>query len=320
MKSFFLFVLCSLILFQSSAQVQELEVFRKKLAFFIRYDQGKTDSITRTEASTARLRKELEESFLQFATHRQSCNLENLKANSKGRNGSSYYFDTYSYSMSELYRDYGIRSKTNNTNYMIGFYGLYDYSRPDFAALFIQPFKVSSQSYLVYSYSLNGQGLYFIKDSATNQIVYKGQSLSSSAAIHVFKQIDQRHCIIVEDLGDLGRRALVLQKTNAGLKAVPAFKGNEIDQAANNFKKKVYKEKRMYMWLASNRGLSVGYGTKYVTIGFDESRKAIFYRKYVNESKGEIKLVEAIWDGNKFEMDDCYLGDYLDDSPVPMPR
>ncbi|HCY89682.1 MAG TPA: hypothetical protein DHV17_05425, partial [Chitinophagaceae bacterium] len=68
MKSFFLFVLCSLILFQSSAQVQELEVFRKKQAFFIRYDQGKTDSIPRTEANTARLRKELEESFLQFAT------------------------------------------------------------------------------------------------------------------------------------------------------------------------------------------------------------------------------------------------------------
>lgn len=319
MKKSALSILLNFFLFHSFAQVQELETFRKKLTFFVRYDQGKTDSIPKTEANSARLRKELEESFLQFATHRQSNNLDNLKANSKGRSGSSYYFDVYSYSMSELRRDYSIRSKTNNTNYSIGFYGLYDYGLSNFVAMYIQPFSIKEERFIIYSYSLNGTGLYFIKDSSMNKIIYRGQSATSSAPIHVFKEIDGRHYIVVEDLGDNGRRALVLEKLASGLKAVPSFKGKGFDQGTRNFKQKLFKDKRMYLWLASNRGLSTNYGTRYVVIEFDEKRKMIFYRKYLDESKGDIKLIESSWNGNLFEIDDCYLGEYLDDSPMPMP-
>ena len=75
----------------------------------------------------------------------------------------------------------------------------------------------------------------------------------------------------------------------------------------------------MYMWIASNRNITTSYGPRGLTLDYDEKRKVLFYTILINGSESDTRIIEANWKGNMFDMDDYYLGEHINDSPVPMP-
>lgn len=302
----------------SAAQVDELQNFRKKVAAFIPYDRGKVDSLPREASRTEKFRKELDELFLLFVEHKHTNNLDSLKSKCKVKKGNSFYFDNHGYSFNERYRDITLRRAPNNIDYHIGFYGIYDYRLPNFAGMYIQPFRVKGRQYIVYSYSLNGKGYYFIKDSASNKVMYKGDCITSELPIRAFRMIDERHFLVVEDMGDWGQRAMVLVKTAKGLEPIQAFRGKAFAEGSTEFRQKVFAEKRRYLWLASNRTLNTQYGSGKISLGLDEKESILFYQRVKSKTDKEMIRVEAKWKKNLFEVDDYYLGEHLDDSPVPM--
>ena len=312
-------LLFSFVVAPAYSQVQELETFRKKIRFFITYDKGKSDSIPKTEANTLKLRQGLEESFKQFILQNKTESLESLKGQSRIKSGNSYTFDQASYSLSESYRDYTIRTRKNNINYGIGLSGLYNYNQPNFVQLFIQPFATAQNLYSVYSFDLNGEGFYYIKDSATNKICYRGESKTSQAPIHKLRVLDDKHILIVENMGDLGQRAIVLETSPTQWKPIEAFAGKAIDEKSGNLRQMQYKPRRLYMRLAANRSILINYGSRYLTLDFDEQKKVLFYKQFVNESKGDIRVIESPWKGRLFVVDDYYLGEHLSDADLPMP-
>lgn len=303
----------------SFAQVNELENFRKKFATFVLYDQGKIDSLPKEESRTARLRKELEDLFILFVRNKETHNLESLKAQSKIRTGGTFYFDKQGYHLSERYRDLTRRNEPDQRDYYIGFYGLYDYKLPNFAGMYIQPFLVGNQKFIVYSYSMNKEGQYFIKDSASNEVLYQGRCLTSEPPIVRFRKIDNEHVLLVENMDVWGQRAIVLKKSGKSWSSIQAFTGKAFAEGTTEFKQKTLKNKRQYMWLASTRSLNTHYGSRYLTLDFDEKTKQLVYSHVKGFSDFSLIQVTAAWKNHVFDMDDYFLGEHIDDSPVPMP-
>ncbi|MET0393170.1 MAG: hypothetical protein ABW019_08500 [Chitinophagaceae bacterium] len=302
----------------SFSQVAELETFRTNITRWIWYDQGKIDSIPRTDANTARLKKAAEASFLRFVLHPDSKSLDSLKAHAK-QGGGSYYFDQYSYFFHEGRRILAQRTPENNTNYSITLYGLYDYDLPNFISISIQPFTAGGNNYVVYYYNTRLQGTYYIRDVKKNTIVYTGTGMTRTAPIQTFHKIDTSHVLLIEDLGDKGQRAFVLNTEKAGWRLIDAFKGKAFPDNATDFAKKTATGKRRNLWLAANESLIANYGSRYLTIAFDESTKTLSYLQLTDRSGNNTKKIEAKWQNNQFLIDDYYLGEHLNDQPMPMP-
>lgn len=298
----------------SFSQVNELEAFRKKLTLFIYYDLGKVDSIPKTALNTVKLKKEAQDAFIRFILNKDSKNLDNLKQQAKS-GGGSYWFNQYSYYFNNQRRIPTVKSLDNNVNYNISFYGLYDYQLSNFVSMYMQPYTVDGKEYVVYYYSTNGEGTYYVKDLSSNKIVYKGAALTSNAPIHRLNKIDDKHLLIVEDMGDNGLRAIVLESDIQNWTSVKGFKGNAFTENTKDFSKKVFTDKRAYLRLASNRTIATHYGSRYLNIAFDENSKTISYK----QNSATPKSIEATWKNNQFAIDDYYLGEHLSDKPVPMP-
>ena len=312
LSPFILFVFCT----HSFAQVEELENFREKLSLFVDYDKGLVDSIPRSDANTTRLKNAARESFRLFVLHKDSKNLDSLKALARNEGG-SYNFDNYSYLFNELRRVPTIRSLDGTTDYGIVFYGLYDYGMPYFITVYIQPFTVAGEKYVIYYYSTNQKGTYCIKDVLKNKIVYTGAAVTHEAPVQKLYRIDSRHLLLVENMADKGQRALVLNAEKADWHQVEVFKGNSFPDNATDFSKKALKDKRAYLWVASNKMFATEYGTRYLTITFDETSKILSYTQFL--AGNATKKIEAKWQNNQFIIDDYYLGEYLNDDPIPMP-
>lgn len=318
MKSYIIVIILLLSKMYCYAQVNELENFRTILTQFVHYDRGKKDTITK--ATTTNYKLMLDSTFIQFIVHPQSNNLDNLKKSST-HNKSSYWFKNYSYFFSDLRRSYAIKSLENNVNYHITFYGLYDYGLPNFVSFYIQPFTVQQKEYVVYYYKLNGTGTYFIKDAATNLIVYKGSAVTSNAAILNIQLINKQHLLIIEQMDDNGQRALVVEAKKNSWLQLAAFKGNGFKEGTMDYTIKTNIGKRLYLHVASNRTIqSMGYSNiKNYDVVFNDTTQTIFYHQYNKTATNKLLKIAATWKNKSFTIDDYYLGEHIDDKPLPYP-
>lgn len=313
----FVFVLITLSTF---AQVNELEKFRKEITLFVNYDNGKIDSLPKSIETSQRLRKNYETAFLAFIKNKDSKNLDNLKKNSID-NKTSNIIGNNNYFFSSLRKDPTLKSLENNVNYHISLYALYDYKLSNFVSFYIQPFMVGSTEYVVYYCKLNGKGTYYIKDINRNRIVFQSEGQTSNAVIKKFTAIDDYHLLIVEDMGDSGERALVINTKTDQWKAINAFIGQAFINNATDYTRKTAIQNRTYLQFAESKTIINMYGAAFLKkyeIGFNETTKTISYKKY-NKKDSDMVEVKAKWDNTLFNIDDYYIGEDLDNREMPMP-
>lgn len=304
----------------SFSQVTELQNFRKAMTLFVQYDQGKIDSIPKSDSNTKRLNRNYERAFLDFVLHKNSNTLDTIKKYSID-NKTSHIIGNNNYFLSKLPRNILNRSEENNINFHVSFYGLYDYQMSNFVSFYIQPFSVHSNNYVVYYVKLNGKGTYHIKEVISNEIVFSSLAQTSNAAIKQIYQIDKNHLLIIEDMGDHGERALVVNNQNKIWKTVLGFSGNAFVNDPQDYTKKAAVSARTYLRFATSHTMQTLYGESFLKkyeISFDEKSKTISYKKH-QQKESETKVISANWDGKQFRIDDYYLGSDLDDRPLPMP-
>ncbi len=301
----------------SFSQVNELENFRNELTFFLNYDNGKVDSINKSEENTVKFKSNMEDAFLQFVLHKESNNLDNLKKLGKTDGKNNYWFVNRTYSFNNLRREMMVKSLENNVDYYIGFSGLYDYQLSNFVSFYIQPFTINKVEYAVYYYKLNGAGKYFIKQIKNNKLVFLSEGYTSNAPIISLNELDKNHILVIEDMGDNGQRALVLKTDQKSWEPVEAFKGKLINSKDPKLDK-TYLEKRTYLLLVSTRTINshLSYGAlKVIGIKFDPELNTISYKTDQNNSTSNF----AKWENSMFVIDDYYLGEHLMDEPLPFP-
>lgn len=321
MKFKSLFIAILLINFYSFGQVQELEKFRKEIEFFINYDQGKINSSPKSEANTKQFKQNVEDSFLEFATHKDSRNLDNLKSNSID-NKTTNVIGNHNYFFETLRIDPYKKSFENNVYYQIVLYPIYDYELSNFVSFYIQPFTVREKQYIVYYYKMNGEGTYLIKDISTNKIVFKSQALTSNVPILKFDSIDDHHFLLVEDMGDHGQRALVVSADNNQWKAINVFKGKSFKSNSVEFDLKNNSILRKYLRFASSNNIKNNYSLnffKQYEITFEPKTQVISYKRY-NKVLSDVKKIESKWENNSFIIDDYYLGEDVNDRSMPIPQ
>lgn len=310
-----------LICLKSFGQVKELENFRKEITTFVNYDNGKIDSLPKSPETSEQLIKNYENAFLDFIKNKNSKNLDNLKKNSID-NKTSHIIGNRNYFFHSLRKDPFNKSLENNVNYhQITFYGLYDYKLSNFVSFYIQPFLIDNSDYVVYYYTLNGKGTYYIKNVKSNKIMFESQGLTSYAPIKKIKKIDKNHILIVEDLGDNGERALVINTELKKWKAIEAFYGKAFFDNSTDYTKTTEIQKRVYFNFTATRTINAIYGRGFLKkyeIDFDENTKTISYKK-PNKKDNEIKVIEAKWKNNLFNIDDYYIGQDVHDKDLPMP-
>ncbi len=321
MKNSILIIGFLLLHLSSFAQVNELEKIRKELTLFVSYDNDKVDSLPKSAATTLRLKHNLENAFLAFVLHKDSKDLEGLKKNSID-NKTDYIIGNHNYFFGNQRRNVFLKTLDNNVNYCITFYGVYDYQLSNFVSIYIQPFTVGAKEYIVYYYKLNGAGVYYIKDAATNSIVFKSEAFTSNAAILQFHQIDGKHLLLVEDMGYKGQRAIVVNSEPATWQAIHAFNGTSFPENATDYTQKMGKGKHTYFRFAESKTVISLYGPGFLKkyeIQFDEGSKMISYKRY-NKNESGIKTIQAKWENNMFNIDDYYIGQDLEDKDLPIPR
>lgn len=300
------------------AQVKELENLRSSIFRFTQYDNGKTDSIPKSKENTERLKKELERAWMAFIMHKDSKNLDALKRDGIN-NRSSYTIGDHTYFLSELLLDLTNRKPENNRYYSIGFYGIYDYGLPNFVYTYIQPFTIYGKELVVYYFKLNGAGTYYIKEVESNKIIFKSEALTSNAPIMAFQAIDSKHCLMIEDMGNDGKRALVIDNASSMWKPIKAFKGKSFNQPLGDYTKKSDVGSRYYLRFAENKHIVSGYGESFLKkyeLHFEEATKTVSYKHFPKNNEEEV-TVKSIWQNNSFTIDDYYIGEHLNDQPIP---
>jgi hypothetical protein len=303
------------------SQAKELEVLRSAIYRYTQYDKGKIDSIPKNKANDNRLKSDLDRSWMDFVLHKDSKNLDVLKKSGVD-NRTSYIIGNHNYFFHERRKDPAIRTLENNVNfYSIGFYGIYDYDRPNFVYVYMQPFVFQGRELVVYHFSLKGQEEYLIKDLATNKIVFQNKAMNSGAPIVSLQSIDKNHCLIVEALENHGQRAFVLETQKPEWKILPAFQGKAFRNSLGDYKDKVDAGPRKQLRFAVNHNITSIYGDNFLKsyqIKFDSATQTISYKQYRKEEK-DAPVIEAKWKNNTFVMDDYYIGEHLNDEPMPFP-
>jgi hypothetical protein len=174
---------------------------------------------------------------------------------------------------------------------------------------------------VIYYFKLNGSGNYFIKDIATNKIIFKSPALTSNAPVVSLQTIDDKYYLLVEEMENNGQRALVIENNNGVWQHVKAFKGKSFQNELGPYAEKTSKGMRNYLRFAENKNMVSIYGSgffKKYEIQFDEKNKTISYKQYgINET--ETREVKSVWKNNCFEIDDYYIGEHLNDGPMPFP-
>ncbi|MBK6640799.1 MAG: hypothetical protein IPG39_05930 [Bacteroidetes bacterium] len=228
-----------IILFSSTSkgQVTELETFRKTLTHFVFYDRNQIDSLPKTDALTKSLTEKVKDDFRKFVLHPESKSIDNLKSQAKTNKG-SYWFNNYSYFFHSLKYYFGLNpDSTLNLPVVesISFYGLYNYSHPDFISLYIERCESGNLNFAIYSYVINNTTLYFIKDIGKNKIVFERQIQTNGVPISGLYRIDANHVLLVEDdLNQSGQSALVVATQKDIWEPLNAFKGMAYLTDSNN--------------------------------------------------------------------------------------
>ena len=320
MKNKILIIGLLLVCLKSFAQVKELETFRKEITAFVNYDNKKIDSLPKSPETSEYLTKNYEGAFLDFIKNKDSKNLNNLKKNSID-NRTSHIIGNNNYFFSSLIKDPLNKSLENNVNYQISFYGLYDYQLSNFVSFYIQPFLVDTSKYLIYYCKLNGKGTYYIKDEENNKIIFQSEGLTSNVPIKKLTKIDKNHILIIEDLGDNGERALVVNTQLKEWRTISAFNGKAFFDNSTDYSKTTEIQKRIYFKFAETKTINSLYSKSFLKkyeIDFDEKTKTISYKRY-NQKESEIKIIAAKWEDNLFKIDDYYIGQDINDEDIPMP-
>jgi hypothetical protein len=306
---------------RSFAQANQLEQLRNSIYRYTQYDMGKIDSIPKNKANDNRLKSELDRAWMDFVLHKDSKNLDALKKSAID-NRTSHIIGNYNYFFHERRKDPAIRTLENNVNfYSIGFYGIYDYDRPNFVYVYIQPFVLGERELVIYHFSLKGSEAYLIKDVKSNKIVFQNKAMNSHAPIVSLQPIDNNHCLIVEALENHGQRAFVLDTRKSIWEMLPVFQGKSFRNLLGDYKDKVDGGSRIYLRFAVNRNITSIYGENFLRtyqINFDSATQTISYKQYRKEEK-DAPVIEAKWKNNKFVIDDYYLGEHLNDEPMPYP-
>ena len=290
-----------LVCLKSLGQVKELEKFRKEITTFVNYDNGKIDSLPISPETSEKLTKNYVNAFLDFIKNKDSKNLDNLKKNSFN-NKTSYIIGNYNYFFNSLKRDYLINSVENNIIYQVTFYGLYDYKLSNFVSFYIQHFLIQTSEYVIYYCKLNGKGTYYIKEVNNNKLVFQNEGQTSNAPIKKITRIDKKHILIIEDMGDNGERALVVNTELKEWKTINAFNGKAFYENSDDFSKTTEIQKRKYFRFAETKTINRLYGKSFLKkyeIDFDEKTKTISYKRY-NQNESEIKVITAKWENNLF--------------------
>jgi len=292
---------------KSFAQIKELDNFREQLTDYINYDQY--TGYTSSEAETSKLN--LDKSFRafvllkDFSFEMKPADFENLKR--KANNNTAGYL----YSFFELGRDYNNKTAINNTDYYIGFFGLKDYNSPNIISVFVQPYKVESENYMIYYYSMNNKGTYFIKRTINNEIVFESTAATARAPVVKFSKIDSKHYLIVEHMGDNGQRAMVIQNEHDKWHSVNAFKGASFNVEALDYSVKKEAGLRKYLWIASNQKITakVKDGPFELSWVFlNQVTKELLYKRY-NSIWTERKAVISKWTNFTYTIDDYFIGE-----------
>ncbi|MBT2620145.1 spondin domain-containing protein [Chryseobacterium sp. ISL-6] len=214
------------------------------------------------------------------------------------------------------------KSLENNVYDQVVLYPIYDYQLSNFVSFYIQPFTISEKQYIIYYYKLNGEGTYYIKDNAKNKIVFESKALTSNAPISKFETIDNTHILLVEDMGDHGQRAFVVSTENNQWKTMNAFKGRSFKLNSVDYDEKSDGSLRKYLRFANNKRIKANYPSRYFKnfeIGFDTKTQTIFYKK-LNNGPEDSKKIESKWENKMFTIDDYYVGENLNDQPMPIPH
>ncbi|MFM7014783.1 MAG: hypothetical protein ACKOX3_00500 [Bacteroidota bacterium] len=316
-KNLYSIVIISILSYQSFGQVKELENFRKEMVTLVNYDNGKPGSLPKSPENTKSLTMNYETAFLDFIMKKESKNLDSLKANSID-NRTSYIIGNNNYFFSNLRKNRYIKSLDNNVNYGITFYGIYDYKLPDFVSIFIQPFILDDSEYVVYYRKLNGKGVYYVKDVKSNLIVFQSEGLTSNAVILKMERIDNKHVLILEDMGDNGERAMVVNTEQKVWKPIDGFNGKSF-LVQSDFTKLSEVKMRKYFWFAETKTINSLYAESFLDkyeINFNAESKTISYLRY-NKITSEEITISAKWNNGCFNIDDYFIGQDVEHDELP---
>lgn len=316
---YFVFLCCCFSFMDAFSQEKELESLRSSIYQFVQYDKGKIDSIPKNKQNDVRLKSALDLALMNFMLHKDSKNLDSLKQKAIN-NKTSFIIGNHNYFFHDLRKNPMIRSLENNVNHSIVFYGIYDYELSNFVSVFIQPCKIENKSLVIYYFKLNGSGNYYIKDIATNKIIFTSSALTSNAPIFALQTIDEKHYLLVEDMENNGQRAMVIENNTGNWKQAKAFKGKTFQNSLGPYTEKKDAGPRYFLRYAENKNIVSIYGSSFLKkyeIQFDEKTKILSYREYRKNEEHVVK--KATWKNNVFVIDDYYIGEHINDEPMPFP-
>lgn len=295
--------------FISFSQIKELDNFREKQTDFINYDKSQGE---KSESYIQKLKSELDNSFRELVLLKNFSSIKDTKEFEELKKRANNNSMNYLYSFFELRRDYNNNTPINNINYYVGFFGLYDYSSPNIVSIYMQPHSIGNENYMFYYYKMNNKGTYVVKNINSNEIVYQGEALTPNAPIVKFDKIDNSHYLIVEDMGDNGQRANVIEVENEKWKSINAFKGKSFDIQSLNYEiKNDAKDSRKYLWVASNIKINAHLKDRPFELSWiylDSNTKNISYKQY-NQIWTDSKKIFSKWNGSIFLIDDYFIGE-----------
>jgi len=127
--------------------------------------------------------------------------------------------------------------------------------------------------------------------------------------------------LLIEEMEKHRQKAFVIENTKGIWKPMKAYKGNAFQNQLGDYKNKKDLGVRSFLRFAENKNIASIYGSGFLKkyeIEFDEANKTVSYKKY-RKDENEIPVIKAVWQNNCFMIDDYYLGEDLNDEPMPFP-
>lgn len=294
------------------AQSKELESFRAEVVAYMQFDR--TNAASANDSLMIARKNMLRERFHDFAMHPANVDLEALKSQAKNSKN-TYWYDQWSYTFSSFKMYFGDTAKSQSPVHSIVFYGVYDYQTSNFVHLSFRQINVGKRSYVVHSYSLNGEAYYIIRDFAGKKLLYASTYPASGFPVYGIYPLDKKHVLMIEESAIEGQRVSVFDVSGDKWIKQHVFEGKTLSP---DNPKTLQPESalRNCMQMRSNKTIASHQSMNYLRqygITFDPATGMLFHK----DAGG--KLVQSKWVSGKFVIDDYYLGNLLPDEEMPMP-
>lgn len=262
------------------AQDSEYTRFADEVKFYNLFVRGKIDTVKSDAASHEKYRARLDDVFRAFVLHPESQRFTRFI---QARDQPS------------------LRFINGNNMFEIEIDSLHSGDRP----------------WLVYGYSFAEKKNYMVKDPATNQIVYEGNSMTND--LQLIGQLDSVQYVVVEENGDVhsAREAFVVIMQNGMWKRVKGFEGKALGKNPRDFTALVYVKRRERLQLEYRFDQLMLYPLNVNDMLFDRTTKTLSYQVLLENRK--TMTVSAQWKNNVFLLDD-YLPDVSGDNAVAPER